>query len=114
MRGIAAQSQRNPCSISPVWLRNFGGVRTNLFRKLDNYVFQGRPLKSILTKYSTENEIEADSDGKTLYGIIINELRSIKKDRDELVEIIVKYLMETNQPVIDALSEYLSKKIAEV
>ena len=67
-----------------------------------------------MTKYSTENEIEADSDGKTLYGIIINELRSIKKDRDELVEIIVKYLMETNQPVIDALSEYLSKKIAEV
>ena len=89
-------------------------VDPNLFRKLDNYVFQGRPLKSILTKYSTENEIEADSDGKTLYGIIINELRSIKKDRDELVEIIVKYLMETNQPVIDALSEYLSKKIAEV
>lgn len=89
-------------------------VDPNLFRKLDNYVFQGRPLKSILTKYSTENEIEADSDGKTLYGIIINELRSIKKDRDEFVEIIVKYLMETNQPVIDALSEYLSKKIAEV
>ena len=27
LRGIAAQSQRNPCSISPVCLRNLGGVR---------------------------------------------------------------------------------------
>ena len=27
--GIAAQFQRNPCSISPVWLRNLSGVRSS-------------------------------------------------------------------------------------
>ena len=30
LRGIAAQSQRNPCSISPVCLRNLGGVRSKV------------------------------------------------------------------------------------
>lgn len=84
-----------------------------MYRKLDNYVFQGRPLSSVLSKYKTEADISADNDGKKLYGVLINELRSIRKDREELVEVVVKHLMETDQGLIDALAEYLSRKIAD-
>ena len=84
-----------------------------MYKKLDNYVFQGRPLSSVLSKYKTEVDISADSDGKKLYGVLINELRSIRKDREELVEVVVKYLMETDRSLVDALADYLSKKIAD-
>ena len=88
-------------------------VDTVLYKKLDNYVFQGRPLSSILSKYKTEVDISTDSDGKKLYGVLINELRSIRKDREELVEVVLKHLMETDQALVDALADYLLRKIAE-
>ena len=84
-----------------------------LYKKLDNYVFQGRPLSSILSKYNTNVDISADTDGKKLYGILIDELRSIRKDREELVEIVVKHLLETNKSLVDTLAAYLRKKITE-
>ena len=37
----------------------------------------------------------------------------MKKDRDALVEIIVKYLMDSNKEMVDALTDYLKKKIEE-
>lgn len=88
-------------------------VDADLYKKLNNYVFQGRPLSTILSKYKVEVDIKSDTDGKKLYGILINELRSLHKDRDELVEVVVKFLMETDKTVVDALAAYLSKKIAD-
>ena len=88
-------------------------VDPDLYKKLDNYVFQGRPLSSILTKYKTEVDVDADTDGKKLYGILINELRSIRKDREDLIELIVKYLMETDNAIVDSLAAYLTKKISD-
>lgn len=88
-------------------------VDAALYKKLDNYIFQGRPLSNILTKYKTEVDVAADTDGKKLYGVIINELRSIRKDREDLVELIVKYLMETDKALVDALAVYLAKRISE-
>ena len=84
-----------------------------LYKKLDNYIFQGRPLSNILTKYKTEVDVTADTDGKKLYGVIISELRSIRKDREDLVELIVKYLTETDKDLVDSLAVYLAKKISE-
>ncbi len=88
-------------------------VDSLLYKKLDNYVFQGRPLSSILTKYTTEVDIDADTDGKKLYGVLINELRGIRKDREELVEIVVKHLMDANQPLVDTLADYLRKRVLD-
>ena len=84
-----------------------------LYRTLDNYVYQGRPLSSILSRYYADHDVTQDSDGKSLYGVLINELKSIRKDRAELVEVVVKHLMDTERPLIDALSIYLTKKISE-
>lgn len=78
-----------------------------------NYVFQGRPLATILAKYKREVDVASDEDGKKLYGVLVNELRSIRKDREDLVEIVVKYLMETDQALVDALATYLSKKVSD-
>ena len=84
-----------------------------LYRKLDNYVFQGRPLSAILSKYKTEADIDNDADGKKLFGIIQNELRALRKDRDELVELIVKHLMDNQRELVDELADYLERKISE-
>lgn len=83
------------------------------YKKMDNYVFQRNPLSSILNKYRTNVDVAADTDGKKLYGLFIDELRGMRKDRDDLVEIVVKHLMETDLAMVDALSEYLASKIAE-
>ena len=66
-----------------------------------------------MAKYKSEVDMSADLDGKKLYGVLLNELRSIRKDREDLIEVVVKYLMETNTTLVDALAQYLSKKIAD-
>ena len=43
--------------------------------------------------------------------VIKNELRSIQKDREDLVKLIVKYLIETDSSLVDALAKYLTTKI---
>lgn len=88
-------------------------VDMTLYKKLDNYIFQGRPLSSILKKYHTEVNVSEDTTGKSLYGIIIGELRSIRKDREDIVELIVKYLIETNKELVDELADFLSRRLEE-
>ncbi|EHQ88698.1 ATP-dependent nuclease [Desulfosporosinus youngiae] len=88
-------------------------VDSQLYKQLDNYLFQGRPLSSALRKYQVETNIHDDLDGKTLYGYLINELRSIRKDREDLAEIVVIYLMETDKNLVDTLANYLRKKIED-
>lgn len=88
-------------------------VDTELYRKLDNYVFQGRPLSAILSKYTTDVVVENDTDGKKLFGIIQNELRALRKDRDELVELIVKHLIDNQKELVNDLADYIAQKISE-
>lgn len=83
----------------------------DFFQLLDTYLFQKRPLSEILKQYSHDNL--DDSDGKRLYGYLLNEIRSMRKDRDDLVDIVVKYIMDTESKCIDDLANYLSKKIKE-
>lgn len=88
-------------------------VDMQLYSKLDNYLFQKRPLSAILNAYKVEADWTEDIDGKTLYGLLLNELRSMRKDREDLVEIAVKYLLENDKNLVDALAAYLKKKIEE-
>ena len=37
----------------------------------------------------------------------------MRKDRENLVEIVVKYLLETDKKLVDVLADYLKKKIEE-
>lgn len=82
----------------------------SLFEKLDTYLFQKKPLNSLLQEYGRKKGREDDSDGKTLYGILINELRGMRKGRDELVDIVIKHIMETDANSIETLSTFLSEQ----
>lgn len=84
----------------------------NLFSLLDSYVFQKKPLVEILRTYTRENNKE-DADGKILYGYLLNELRSMRKDREDLVEIVVKYILENETDNVNTLVQYLSTKISQ-
>ena len=87
-------------------------MNSTLFSLLDSYVFQKKPLNDILREYKKNNDKD-DSDGKILYGYLLNELRSMRKDREDLVEIVVKYIMENNTSEVEELTRYLSEKISE-
>lgn len=80
-----------------------------LFNILDTYLFQKRPLYEILKQYTKEVEVN-DNDGKTLYGFLINEVKSMRKDREDLVDIIVKYIIENEEECVDKLSKYIVNK----
>lgn len=90
----------------------FVKVNSTLFSLLDSYVFQKKPLNDILREYKKNNDKD-DSDGKILYGYLLNEVRSMRKDREDLVEIVVKYIMENNTSEVEELTRYLSEKISE-
>ena len=90
----------------------FVKVNSTLYSLLDSYVFQKKPLNDILREYNKNNDKD-DSDGKILYGYLLNELRSMRKDREDLVEIVVRYIMENNTCEVEELTGYLSGKINE-
>lgn len=95
-------------------------IRDNLYVKHDNklynilntYVFQKRPLNTIIEGYNRDNKDE-DLNGKIFYGYLLNELKSMRKDREDLVEVIVKYIMENDNDRIETLSIYIKNKIED-
>lgn len=98
-------------SLEKYLLQNlFQKVNPELFSMLDSYVFQKRPLNEILRQYKKERT-DLDLDGKTLYGFLLNELRAMRKDREDLVEIVMKYIMQNEPDVANSLEKYLIEKI---
>lgn len=87
-------------------------VDSKLFSLLDSYVFQKRPLSELLKGYKRDNKKD-DADGKILYGFLLNELRSMRKDREDLVEIVVKYVLSNELSAVTELTNYLESKIKE-
>lgn len=90
----------------------FVKMDANLFSMLDSYVFQKRPLSDILRTYKRENTKD-DSDGKILYGYFVNEIRSMRKEREDLIEIVVKYILRNEKENVEELTKYLEEKIKE-
>ena len=90
----------------------FVKVDSALFAQLDSYVFQKRPLNEILRTYKKDITKE-DSDGKILYGYLLNELKSMRKDRDDLIEIVVKYVLLHEKTNVQEMTDYLHSKINE-
>ena len=84
---------------------------SNQYQKLDNYLFQRKPLQAIIQRYTKEVDPASDVDGKSLYGQLLNELRGMRKDRDELAEIIVKHIFDTETQAILELTDFLRNNI---
>lgn len=89
-------------------------TKTNqkLFSMLDTYLFQKKPLQEILSSYG--RNIDKDDDGKTLYGCLLNEVRSVRKDREDIVDLVVRFIFDNDSDSVDRLAEYLKEKISDM
>ena len=81
-----------------------------LFRRLNNYIFQQKSLTDIIADYSKDNMASKDYTGKRLYSLIDSELRERRKDRHELIEMVVDYLFESDNNSITKIVKFLQKQ----
>lgn len=88
-----------------------------LFRELNDYVFLGKSLNDIVNEYSrnVSNGVYTDEEkiknGKTFYDCLKHELRQIRKEESELIQVIVEYLFAQNVPEIDELSNFFEDEL---
>lgn len=81
-----------------------------LFNLLDSYVFLKKPLKAVLENYKAKEDLMNDIDGKKLFGYLQGELNSMRKTREDMVEIVVKHILN-DADSIKQLKQYLIDKI---
>ena len=79
-----------------------------LFRRLNDYIFQQKSLTEIVNDYTQNNNADNDNNGKRFYKLIDTELRERRKDRNELIEMIVEYLFEKNDDMIKKTTSFLT------
>lgn len=91
----------------------FDKVNQNFFSLLDTYLFQKRPLAELINQYAKSHKKDDDTDGKEFYGVLLNEIRSMKKDREDLVDIVNRHIQQNDSARILRLEKYLKEKIQE-
>ncbi|MBP3609959.1 MAG: AAA family ATPase [Lachnospiraceae bacterium] len=88
-----------------------------LFRKLNDYLFQGKSLDDIIRTYNHNvkngiyTDVEKISNGKMLYELLRHELQQIRKMEDDLVQIITEHLFENSSPEIEELTQFLESTL---
>lgn len=87
-------------------------INEKLFNTLDTYLFQKRPLQEVLSSYGRADH-ENDTDGKKLFGLLLNEVRSMRRDRDDIVDLVVRFILDNEADSVNKLAEYLRQKISE-
>lgn len=90
----------------------FLSVDHKLFRTLNDYVFQQKSLKEIIDEYTIINNKKEDKDGKRLFQLISDELDNRNKNRQELIEIIVDYLIEERPDSIKKSVRFLNAQLS--
>lgn len=89
----------------------FLNVDHKLFRMLNDYVFQAKSLTELIDSYKISGKAENDKDGKKLFGILDTELRERRKERSELVTMIVEYLFDEKDESLNKLTTFLKKQM---
>lgn len=86
-------------------------------RELNDYLFQGKSLDIIVKEYNANvkngkySDVEKISNGKMLYEVLRHELRQIRKEDKDLVDIIVDYLFASESDEIKELATFLEKQL---
>lgn len=96
-------------------------VDQKLYTILDNYIFQNMPLSALISKYNNElptKDLTTEDEtciknGKRFFNYLQHELRCINKERQELIELVVKHLLSTDSATVETLTNYLEKNIRE-
>ena len=91
----------------------FSNVEHKFFRHLNDYVFHQVSLDQIIDEYRNLGEAVNDSDGKKLYKRIDTELRARNKSRNEIIEIVVDYLIENDKTKIDKITDFLKNQLSK-
>lgn len=89
----------------------FDNVDHKLFRHLNDFIFHQVSLNQIIDDYRSSGESKNDNNGKKLYSRIDTELRARNKDRNEIIEMVVDYLIENDQNSVDKIVEFLKKQL---
>lgn len=87
-------------------------LNKKLFRQLTDYVFQRNSLDYLVKEYKKgEPYPKNDKDGKILFSVLDKELRETHRDRDELVNMVVDYILENDKPRVEKLAAFLKKQV---
>lgn len=86
-------------------------VDHGLFRLLNDYIFHQKSLTQIVDEYRNSDASKNDDSGKKLYNLIDTELRARNKNRIELIEMVVNYLLENNPDRVTRITTFLRRKI---
>lgn len=86
-------------------------VDKELFKLLNDYIFQQKSLQNIIEEYKNENDVSKDNNGKLFYRHIDTELRARNKTREELVEMIVEFLFDNDDENLKKVTLFLEKQL---
>ena len=86
-------------------------VDKKLFRLLNDFIFQQKSLSNLIEEYKNENGNKSDTNGKIFYKYLENELRARNKSREEIVEMVVDYLVENNADNLAKITAFLKKQL---
>lgn len=85
-------------------------VNRKLFRLLNDFVFQQKSLNTLIQEYQNL-DIKSDNNGKKFYSVIDTELRARNKNREEIVEMVVEFLFDNNDPNLPKITQFLKKQL---
>ena len=90
----------------------FVSVNQKLFKLLSDYLFLQTSLQSLVEKYRISKDSKTDYCGKVFYSILDTELRERQKSREDLTEMVVKFIFEEDKIKIDKLVTFLKKELS--
>jgi len=94
----------------------YTNVDTQLFRKLNTFIFRVKNLNDIIKEYDLDENAmpdrRKDKTGKRLFAAISEELKNRGVTRETLVNTIVDYLFENNAIDIDSMVNVLKTQLS--
>lgn len=88
-------------------------VDHKLYKLLNDYVFQSVSLADIIQEYKKCNSLDSDKSGKKLFNLIDSELRNRNHTQEELIEIIVDYLIKEKEDSLLKIKKFLKNQLGE-
>ena len=90
----------------------FLNVDHDFFRFLNDYIFHQVSLRELIDNYKLNSKALNDKNGKILYQEYIDtELRARGKTREEIINIVVNYLIENKKEDISKIKDFLTKQL---
>lgn len=87
-------------------------VDRKLFKLLNDYVFQQKSLQSLTQEYSNSESFNKDHNGKVFFRHLDNELRLRNKTREDIVEMVVEYIISNEDVNLKKITTFLQKQLS--